>query len=46
MAQITLTVDSDTILYYKLFRFSPPLVFSTAQHFQSVIKMKIDCKGD
>ena len=32
----TFSVDSDTILYYKLFRFFPSL-FSTARHFQSLI---------
>ena len=32
----TVSVDSDTILYYKLFRFFSSL-FSTARHFQSLI---------
>ena len=32
----TVSVNSDTILYYKLFRFFPS-VFSTAPHFQSLI---------
>ena len=32
----TVSVNSDTILYYKLFRFFPS-VFSTAQHFQSLM---------
>ena len=32
----TVSVDSDTILYYKLFRFFPPYFF-TARLFQSLI---------
>ena len=32
----TVSVDSDTILHYKLFPFFPPF-FSTARHFQSLI---------
>ena len=41
----TVSVDSDTILYYKLFRFFLPFFYSSALSVFD-IKIKIECKGD